>query len=232
MEGTLFMTDKRRKTVLIVDDEPRMCEIVKDAFEDCTYRGDCPYQFEVELASSYKDAIANVRGRTSVIDVVVLDMRMEEEKSGLRASLGLMIAEQFGPGRPIRILFTGFPSYPQCVEVMRTGAWDYIVKEDVGDKPMARIVVESAVARLRQLDLRREQEERIATDWFPRNFWALQRDYAGKLIAVWHQPEVEVIATGNDAFELEGNLQEWRSQRPEWQQPFIVAIPRGGDDRG
>lgn len=217
------MNNKAGKTVLIVDDEPRMCEIVKDAFLDCNERADFPYRFEVEASDSAADCVQKAREKT--FDIIVLDVRMEDETAGVKVALALALAEEFGPEMPVRIVFTGFPSYRQCVSVLRSGAWDYIVKEDVGEKPMSQIVVDSAVTRLQQLDLRREQEQRIAADWFPRHFRNLQKLHGGKVIALWHEPKVSVIANGSDAFELEANLREWRRKHPDWHQPFIVAIP-------
>lgn len=225
------MNEKTKKAVLIVDDEPRMCEILRDRFTDCNEKADCPYEFEVDIALSAAECIQKVR--TKSYDVMVLDIFMEEETSGLEAArtLGLpevavALGEEHGPERPVMIVFTGHrPSYRQCVEAMRYGAWDYIVKEDVGDTPMAQIVVDSALARLQQLDLRRELEQRIAADWLPRHLSDLQPQYGRKLVAIWHQPEIRVIASGSDAFELETNLKEWRKHHAAWEQPFLVRIP-------
>jgi hypothetical protein len=100
---------------------------------------------------------------------------------------------------------------------------------------MFQVVVDSAIARLQQLDLRREQEKHIATNWLPENLRALQARYGRQLIALWHEPEVKVIASGRDAFELEVNLKDWRIQHAAWEQPFIVQIPRhrsDGEEKG
>lgn len=224
------MNEKIKKAVLIVDDEPRMCEILKDRFTDCNEKADCPYNFEVDVALSAAECIQKVRVKETEADeppydVIVLDVRMEMETSGLEASLPWALYQHLGWEVPIRIIFTGYPSYRQCVEAMRYDAWDYIVKEDVGTTPATQIVVDSAVTRLQQLDLRREQEQLIAADWLPRHLWNLQPEYGGKLVAIWHQPEIKVIASGRDAFELEGNLKDWRRQHAAWEQPFLVQIP-------
>jgi CheY-like chemotaxis protein len=231
--------NKNKKSALIVDDEPSMLEILQDRFIDCKEVGDCPYEFEVETARSAAECVSKIRTRAAApgetfYDVIVLDIRMEHEISGLNVAQALSspeiarsLAEGFGFEKPIRIVITGYPNYNQCVQVIRSGAWDYIVKEDVDDKPMSQIVVDSAVARLRQLDSRQHQERQIAADWIPRHFIDIQNKYSGKLIALWHQPKVEIIASGADAFELEDNLKEWRSRRAAWEQPFVVRIPPG-----
>jgi CheY-like chemotaxis protein len=228
---------RSKKEVLIVDDEPLIVEMLCDRFMDCTRVHECPYDFEVEVANSAVECVQKIRARASipgksVYDVIVLDMLMEGQTSGLDVARSISspeiarsLAEGFGFETPVRIVVTGFPNYNQCVEVMRSGAWDYIVKEDVGHKSVSQIVVDSAVARLRQLDSRQQQERQIAADWIPRHFIDIQNKYSGKLIALWHQPKVEIIASGADAFELEDNLKEWRSRRVAWEQPFVVRIP-------
>jgi ActR/RegA family two-component response regulator len=220
------MNKKDKRAILIVDDERHMCEILTDRFTDCNEKSDCPYTFEVDVALSTAECVQKVRERT--YDVIVLDIRLEKETSGLETNLALKLDEEFGLERGI--ILTGYPSYPQCVEAMRHGAWDYIVKEDVGSTPMAQIVVNSALAHFQELDLRRELAQRIAADWLPRHLWEFQQEYGGKLVAIWHQPEIKIIASGADAFELEENLREWRKRHPAWEQPFITEIPpRRGD---
>lgn len=215
------MVEKIAKMVLILEDEKSISLIVKERFLDCNQRPACPYQFEVDEAYVVPDFVRMVRAKH--YDVVVLDVRLEEETSGLGASFRLY--EQLGWEKPIRIFLTGYPSYRDCVTAMRYGAWDYIVKEDLDDTPMAQVVVNSAITRLRQIDLRQEQTKRISADWLPRNLRELQPEFGGKIIAVWHRPEVAIIASGSDAFELEDQLKEWRNGHEPWEQPFIVEIP-------
>lgn len=231
------MSEKTKKSVLVVDDEQRMCKILRDRFTDCNENVDCPYKFEADVALSAAECVEKVRAKIKgteadkpPYDVIVLGIRMEEETTGLKTNLALACLEEFGPEIPVRIIFTGYPNYSQCVEAMRYGAWDYIVKEDVGDTPMSQIVVNSALARPQQLDLRREQEQQIAADWLPRHLPELQPQYGGQLVALWHRPEVKVIASGHDAFELEANLKDWRKQHATWEQPFVVQIPLQRND--
>ncbi len=227
------MSAKVRKKVLIVDDEPLMCEMLIDRFGDCVANQECPYEFEADVANSAAEWVERFHTEgpgagPTPYDVVVLDIRMEGERSGLETSFAMQ--QQWGSESPVRIICTGYPSYKDCVEAMRTGAWDYIVKEDIAETPLAQLVVNSAVARLRQLDQRREQESLIVSDWLPLNIPDLQPQYDGKLVALWHEPEVSVVATGRDAFELEASLKGWRRDHEAWEQPFVVQIPQLDDD--
>jgi len=73
--------------------------------------------------------------------------------------------------------------------------------------------------------LRRELEDQIVAEWLPLNLPKFQREHGGKLAAFWHKPKVEVIAIGQDAFDLEDKLREWRKQHASWEQPYISQIP-------
>ena len=223
------MHKRIKKTVLIVDDQKNICDIVKDRFTDCKNINNCPYDFEVDIVLSASKCVQKVRKKN--YDVIVLDIRMEGSRSGLNAAFKLRHQLNENNCTPVRIIFTGHPSYQHCVEAMRYGVWDFIVKEDIDDTPMAQIVVNSALSRLQELDLRRELEQRIAGSWLPRNLRKLLPVYGGKLIAIWHRPEIQVIASGSDAFELEDNLQEWRKKHAIWEEPFIVEIPRQSPDQ-
>lgn len=214
------MDKKIKKQVLIVDDECRMAEALKDRFTDCNSNAECPYEFDVDVANSAAECVERIRNKD--YDLTVLDVLMEEEDSGLRINFEILYELRWEV--PIRIVFTGFPKYRDCVEAMRSRAWDYIVKEDVGNTSMFQIVVDSAIARLRQLDLRRTQESQIAGAWLAQHDFELRERYAGQLVALWHDPEVRVIAFGRDAFELEERLRDWRQQHLPWQQPFILEV--------
>src|SRR5438067_1015926 len=77
-----YPMNKSKKKVLIVDDKPEMCEILRDGFVDCLQDIDCPYEFEVEVAASTVECVKRIRGNGSrrSYDVIVLDVRMEGER--------------------------------------------------------------------------------------------------------------------------------------------------------
>ncbi|MDZ7392528.1 MAG: response regulator [candidate division KSB1 bacterium] len=220
------MAEKIRKTVLIADDEPGYRTVLEESFSEAGREEDCPYEFDVDVTQSATECIQRVRAKN--YDVLVLDVRMEEELSGLQALYDIF--RELHHERPVRIIFTGFPDYRQCVEAMRHGAWDYIIKQDVPSGPggreikAPRVVVNSAVARLRFLDLREEQKRIISKQWLPEHYAELEEKYGGQLVALWHHPEVKVIARGRDAFELEEALRDWRAVHQAWEQPLILNL--------
>jgi CheY-like chemotaxis protein len=226
-------SEKINKTVLVVDDVQQMCETAKLSFTDMNGDKNCPYIFDIDIAISTAECIEKVRLKN--YDVIVLDIvmmgRPGDDKSGLETALAVGLNEQLGYETPIRIIWTGYPSYSDCVEAMRHGAWDYIVKKDVDGKTMGEILVDSAIVRLRQLDIYQEQTEQIAKYWLPQHFIELQTKYSGEIVALWHKPDIFIIASGRDAFDLEVNLNEWRKLHTRWEQPWIVRIPPLGDEK-
>ena len=208
------------KIVLIVENEQPMAEILEQAFANRHKQEHHPYTFDVDVALTVKDGFEKIRVKH--YDVIVLDIRFEGEGEnvGLEVALGYAHYEE----TPVRIIYTAYPDYEKCIQAMRHGAWDFIDKH-IGSE---HDVVNSALARLRQLDLRRELDLKIAARWLPNNVRHLQKQFGGQLVALWPRPlsdEADVIANGLDAFELEERLKGWRDDHEAWEQPFIARIP-------
>jgi hypothetical protein len=88
------------------------------------------------------------------------------------------------------------------------------------------------VTRLRQLDVRAEQDKRISAEWLPQNLHRLckkHRPRGFRMLALWHQPKVREIAVARDAFDLVGKLERWRQSHRPWEVPYIVEMPDLGD---
>ena len=224
--------NEQKKYVLIVDDDVEWHPKFKKYFEGRSCTEGCEYTFEVDTAASLHDAIRAIRERVGTkreYDVVIFDVRMETPEAGLQGACALALesAEMF----PVIIIFTGFEEYEGCVTAMRHGIWDYIRKKSVVDKAgvvrtAPEIVVESAINRLREMDLRRVLRQAIGVEWYPTHSAELMKEHGGRIVALWHEPTVGVIASGTDAFDLEKNLREWRSDHAPWEQPFLLRVPR------
>jgi len=211
---------KTTKRVLIVDDEP-IRFTVEMAFKDSSELPESPYTFEVDTASGPQEAIRKMRA--VVYDVIVLDIRLQRLAEGLE--IGRQLSKEHSESLPVRIMFSGvYNEIETCVEAMRDGAWDYIVKDAVAAgaiEPVDRIV-QSAIERLQMFDLQEELKQRVMTEWLPRNLREIEGSYAGMVLALWHRPEVHVVATGRDAFELYDNLSEWRKTAQRWERPYLL----------
>jgi CheY-like chemotaxis protein len=223
------MSDKPLKRVFIVDDEHWIVHDLREVF--LAYNDDAAgaFTFEVDTTQSVGEAIERVRAEpTPQYDVLVLDLSFNaagRDRQGMKIAEALAIYRRLGQPVPVEILFTGWATVGLAVEAMRAGMWDVIDKAaDEGDRDPFEQVLDSAVARLQGLALQERLNE-VVVPWLQQHIVSLQTKYGGKLVAIWHEPTVAVIASGKDAFELEKSLQAWRWERESWMYPFVVQIP-------
>ena len=85
-----------KRRILLVDDEPAILLTLKALLEI--------HGFEVETATSARDAKSKLRSSTFVM--VITDMRMESDKAGLEVTR----AAKEAPYRPAVALLTAFPT--------------------------------------------------------------------------------------------------------------------------
>ncbi|MEW6097145.1 MAG: response regulator [bacterium] len=176
------MSENNKKSVLIIEDDRGMLEDIKFAFET-----NKDYKFETKGVENKAEAIKLLKKieRTKDMkpyDVMVIDVRLEEERAGI-ALITQMIQYADKCKDTIKIIFTGWPSYEDCVNCMRGGAYDYIVKGQ--GKESIDKVVNSAVTRLKRLEESEEREKYIDEVWLTKYFTPeVQKKYAGKYIAV------------------------------------------------
>jgi len=136
--------------VLIVDDEPRMADVVAMALGRAGY--DC------EACSNGAAALAALADRGA--DVVVTDWKMPQ-MDGIEL-LRQLHARQ--PGLPV-ILLTAHGSVPNAVAAMRDGAFDYVTKPFDNDE--LRAVVARAVELTRLARENRYLRQEVASRYAP-----------------------------------------------------------------
>ena len=100
-------------SILIVDDEPFICDILSDAFIGLGY--------ETRTAGTIKEALA--AGGSKRFDVVFLDVNLPDG-SGLHVLSEL----REGPGKPEIIIMTGCGDADGAELALKFGAWDYFEK--------------------------------------------------------------------------------------------------------
>jgi DNA-binding NtrC family response regulator len=100
-------------TILIVDDDPLVLEMLSEFLRDEGY--------SIHLASSGDDAIARVR--VMPIDIVLVDFKMP-------GMSGLETIETIADINPetVSILMTGFPTLDSSIKAIKLGASDYLLK--------------------------------------------------------------------------------------------------------
>ncbi len=104
------MTDYR---ILIVDDETRMCAVLKAALEPEGYA----------IATATNGAVAMNALREHAYDLVLTDLKMEGP-DGMQV---LDLAKQRHPQCAV-ILMTAYATAQTAVEAMKRGAYDYLIK--------------------------------------------------------------------------------------------------------
>jgi len=100
--------------ILVVDNEERMCKIIKAALE--------MEDHQVEMAFSGKSAL-DLLAEDKDYDIVITDLKMQKI-DGLQV---LQTARNLNPA-PEVILITAFASQQTAVDAMRAGAYDYLIK--------------------------------------------------------------------------------------------------------
>ena len=230
------MTDRPNKYVLIVENDPFTRNDLRREFGVYSRNAASEYAFVVETAASIREALDKVRARRAdkAFDVVVLDLSFDDvglDREGLQLANALGLYRRLGQAIPVEIIFSGRADVRVTVQAMRHGVWDVIDKKSADDDTSAfRKVVESAVDRLKALDLQ-ELLNDVAVTWLQQNIVDLQERYGGQVIAIWHEPNVRVIAAGRDVFELETRLDAWRKEHAAWMYPLVVQIPGTRDIR-
>jgi two-component system NtrC family response regulator len=100
--------------ILVVDNEVRMCKIIKAALELENHT--------IDMAFSGSDAVTLLESGNSY-DIVITDLKMQ----GIDGIQVLKKAKEL-PDSPEVILITAFASQNTAVEAIRAGAFDYLIK--------------------------------------------------------------------------------------------------------
>lgn len=168
-----------KKSVLIIEDEKSMLEDIKFVFEK-----NKSYNFEVVGTGSAKDAISILKeieqGKDKEpFDIIIIDIRLQEKRGGVVLQELMQYTKS---GRSIKIVFTGWPSDKDCIECMRYGAWDYIVKGK--NKGSIQQVADSAVSRLKRLEELEERHKYYGEKWLMEHFKEIEEKYSNQYIAI------------------------------------------------
>ncbi|MBM3500386.1 MAG: response regulator [Armatimonadetes bacterium] len=139
--------------ILLVDDEPDVRTIIERRL---TREG-----FKVDTADSAAAAADRIREADPPYDVIIADMVMETEASGLEVLKAVFARDVFGEV----IVLTAYGSVQNAVECMKRGAFDYLEKNIPGVDVLDLLVLKiqnalehrrSAVDFLQRIDLRRK----------------------------------------------------------------------------
>ncbi len=163
--------DQRGSKVLIVDDDPEMCALLKDTLQDEGY--------SVDAAGSGAEALE--KAACGQFDLVITDVQMKGIK-GVELTRRLLRSD---PELPI-IIITAFGSIESAVESMKLGAYHYLTKPFRMEEITA-LVEKALKEKLLRRDMERSLEESQASFGFGnligesrvmREFFSLMRKVA------------------------------------------------------
>lgn len=129
------------KHILIVDDEPNMCEALRILLENDGYA--------VASAPDGNEAVERIRGG-EVVDLVISDLKMP----GLDGIGVLDVLKEEGYDIPL-ILITAYGTIEAAVEAMKKGADDFITK------PFNKDAIRRVIARVFRMDNLAEENRRL-----------------------------------------------------------------------
>jgi DNA-binding NarL/FixJ family response regulator len=190
--------------ILVIEDNPRF---LKEALE--WLRKEFGYQ-EVTTAISVADAKIKLQ---DPCDVVVADMRMEQDDSGFT----ILDYVQSNNLSTVVIILTANDTVADCRRAFREGSWDYISKNMRGSCFEALDAsIQDAIAYLNRWGNRPNQQ------WLEENYSTLEAQYWGQWIAIINQAVIETTDTES---ELLNRLEERKLRR------FTTTIKSIGDLR-
>jgi CheY-like chemotaxis protein len=213
--------------VLIVDDVPQVCSQIELFFESRNEM-QSDYEFRVEKRHSISECVELLRSDQHY-DVLILDVIFPEEGDKHGMEVALLAQCHLGPTIPIRIVMTAHPDFADCCAAGRAGVWAYLHKVSTNKgKSFAEAVVDSALYGLRHNDFQKEIVG-IIDPWLRERGADLEKEHAGQVVALWHTPDVHVVASGRDQFEVARALLDWKdAAAAPWQHPLIYPVPRSG----
>ena len=115
--------------ILLVDDEPDVREMIERRL---TREG-----FRVEAAASAAEAAEKIASADPDYDVIITDMVMENEDSGVNVLKAAIARNVFSEV----IVLTAYGSVANAVECMKRGAFDYLEKNIPGVDVMDLLVL-------------------------------------------------------------------------------------------
>ena len=140
-------------SLLVVDDEKSICEVLEIAFRKAGHR--------VETVQSAAAARQKLQGQ--IYDIVVSDINMPQS-SGLEL---LQYVRESHPDSQV-ILLTGYGSLDTAMQALKMGAFDYIIKNPSQYLDELKLAIDRAIetSRLRaeNVSLRRELKKQHGVD--------------------------------------------------------------------
>ncbi|MDZ7289171.1 MAG: sigma-54 dependent transcriptional regulator [candidate division KSB1 bacterium] len=194
-------------TILIVDDETRMCVVLKAALE--------PEGYSVATATSGTAAINALDARA--YDIVLTDLKME----GVDGLAVLDFAKQRYPHCEV-ILMTAYATTQTAVEAMKKGAYDYLIKPFEMDELKVKIrhIFEKKKLANENIALKQRLKQRYSVDNMVGKSGVMQEVY--KMIHKVAPSDATVLIRGESGTGKELVAQAIHYLSPRADKPFVA----------
>ncbi len=197
-----------KRKILIIDDEPKMCKVLKFALE--------PEGYAVETAGSAEEGLA--RFEADPFDLVITDLKMPGRD-------GLYVLGEIKKRRPESevIMMTAYATAQNAVEAMKQGAYDYIIKPFETDelKLKVRHIMEKRRLSEENVQLKQELKSRYSLENMVGHSGAMQEVY--KLVERVAPTDATVLIRGESGTGKELVAQAIHNLSPRAEEPFIAV---------
>ncbi len=196
----------QKGNVLVIDDEPKMCKILRFALE--------PEGYSIVTAENAETGLKKFK--ESQFDLVVTDLKMPGKD-------GLFVLNQVKKQRPQTevILMTAYASTQNAVEAMKNGAYDYVIKPFELDelKVKVRHIMEKRQLAAENLQLKKKLQDKYSLENMVGESGAMQEVY--KMVEKVAPTDATVLIRGESGTGKELVAQAIHHLSPRQAEPFV-----------
>ena len=194
--------------ILIIDDEPKMCKILRFALE--------PVGYQVTTAESAEEGVEKFDG--AEFDLVLTDLKMPGKD-------GLYVLDTVKKKRPDTevILMTAYATAQNAVDAMKKGAYDYIIKPFEMDELKFKVnhIMEKRKLAAENIQLKQELKDRYSLDNMIGMSGVMQEVY--KMVEKVAPTDATVLIRGESGTGKELVAQAIHHLSPRVSEPFIAV---------
>lgn len=194
--------------ILIIDDEPKMCKILRFALE--------PVGYQVTTAESAEEGVEKFDG--AEFDLVLTDLKMPGKD-------GLYVLDTVKKKRPDTevILMTAYATAQNAVDAMKKGAYDYIIKPFEMDELKLKVnhIMEKRKLAAENIQLKQELKDRYSLDNMIGMSGVMQEVY--KMVEKVAPTDATVLIRGESGTGKELVAQAIHHLSPRASEPFIAV---------
>ncbi len=194
--------------ILIIDDEPKMCKILRFALE--------PVGYQVTTAESAEEGVEKFD--SAEFDLVLTDLKMPGKD-------GLYVLDTVKKKRPDTevILMTAYATAQNAVDAMKKGAYDYIIKPFEMDELKFKVnhIMEKRKLAAENIQLKQELKDRYSLDNMIGMSGVMQEVY--KMVEKVAPTDATVLIRGESGTGKELVAQAIHHLSPRASEPFIAV---------